>query len=59
MTGIAAAPFVLAAGDPREAIAAAEVFGDRFAPAEYRCELAAIVAERALGSARERAGGNA
>ena len=59
VTGIAAAPFVLAAGDPREAIAGAEVFGDRFAPAEYRRELAAIVAERALGSARERAGANA
>jgi carbon-monoxide dehydrogenase medium subunit len=47
-----------AAGDPSDAIAAAEVFGDRFAPAEYRRELAAIVAERALESARQRAGGN-
>jgi aerobic carbon-monoxide dehydrogenase medium subunit len=59
VTGVAATPFVLAGGDPRDAIAAAEVFGDRFAPAEYRRELAAIVAERALGSARERADGNA
>jgi carbon-monoxide dehydrogenase medium subunit len=59
VTGIAAAPFVLPAGDPRDAIAGADVFGDRFAPAEYRRELAAIVAERALGSARERAGADA
>ena len=59
VTGVAAAPFVLSAGDPREAIAGAEVFGDRFAPEEYRRELAATVAERALEAARERAGANA
>jgi len=55
VTGIGATPFVLSAGDPREAIAAADVFGDAFASAEYRRELAAVVAERALEAARERA----
>jgi carbon-monoxide dehydrogenase medium subunit len=55
VTGVGATPFVLPSGDPREAIAAAEIFGDRFASAEYRRELAAIVAERALATARERA----
>ena len=55
LTGVGATPFVLPDGDPREAIAAAEIFGDRFAPAEYRRELATVVAERALATARERA----
>ena len=55
VTGIGATPFVLSAGDPREAIATADVFGDGFASAEYRRELAAVVAERALEAARERA----
>jgi len=55
VTGVGATPFVLPAGDPREAIAATEIFGDRFASAEYRRELAAVVAERALATAHERA----
>jgi CO/xanthine dehydrogenase FAD-binding subunit len=55
VTGVGTTPFVLPSGDPREAIAAAEIFGDRFASAEYRRELAAVVAERALATARERA----
>ena len=38
-----------------QAIADAEIFGDRFASAEYRRELAAVLAERALATARERA----
>jgi aerobic carbon-monoxide dehydrogenase medium subunit len=50
VTGVGATPFVLA-GD----LAAAEIFGDRFASAEYRRELARVVADRALGAARERA----
>jgi aerobic carbon-monoxide dehydrogenase medium subunit len=55
LTGVGATPFVLADGDPRAAIAAAEIYGDRFASAEYRRELATILAERALAKARERA----
>jgi len=55
LTGVGATPFVLPAGDLREAIAGAEVFGDRFASEEYRRELAVVVADRALASARERA----
>ena len=49
-------PFVLD-GDPQKAIAAAEIFGDRFASEEYRRELALVVARRALASARERSDG--
>ena len=56
LTGVGATPFVLN-GDPREAIAAAEIFGDRFASEEYRRALALVVAERALESARARSGG--
>jgi len=55
LTGVGATPFVLPAGDPSEGIAAAEIFGDHFAPAEYRRALAAVVARRALESARGRA----
>jgi carbon-monoxide dehydrogenase medium subunit len=55
VTGVGATPFVLPAGDPHETVHAAEIFGDRFASAEYRRELAAVVAERALATARERA----
>lgn len=54
LTGVGATPFVLSAGEPRETIAAAEIFGDRFAPEEYRRELAVVVAERALERARAR-----
>ena len=56
VTGVGATPFTLAAGDVREAIAAAEIFGDRFASEEYRRELAIVVAERALVRARQRSG---
>ena len=55
LTGVGATPFVLTA-IRASAIATAEIFGDRFASEEYRRELAAVVAERALASARERAG---
>ena len=53
VTGIGAAPFPLD-GDPVEALAA-DVFGDRFAPLEYRRHLAGVVVERALASATARA----
>jgi carbon-monoxide dehydrogenase medium subunit len=53
LTGVGATPFVLD-GEPHAAIAAAEIFGDRFASAEYRRELAGVVAERALAAARAR-----
>lgn len=54
-TGLGAHPFTLPAGDPREALSSTEIFGDRFAPAEYRRELAAVLAERALSAARKHA----
>jgi aerobic carbon-monoxide dehydrogenase medium subunit len=50
LTGIGATPFVMG-DDLRDA----ELFGDRFASAEYRRELARVVADRALTAARERA----
>ena len=50
VTGVGATPFVLA-GDLEEA----EIYGDRFASAEYRRELARVVSDRALVAARERA----
>lgn len=56
ISGVSATPFVLAAGDARDAITEAEIFGDRFASEEYRRELAVVVAERALARARERRG---
>lgn len=55
LTGVGATPFVLSGDDTSAAIAEAEIYGDRFASAEYRRELAAVVAERALATARERA----
>jgi carbon-monoxide dehydrogenase medium subunit len=55
LTGVGATPFALPEGDPHEAIAAAEIFGDRFASDEYRRDLATVVTERALATARERA----
>jgi aerobic carbon-monoxide dehydrogenase medium subunit len=55
LTGVGATPFVLG-GDPPQAIADVEIFGDRFASEEYRRDLALVVAGRALASARERSG---
>ena len=56
VTGIADRPFLLPAGVAVEdALAAAEVYGDRFAPAEYRRALASVVAGRALAKASARA----
>ena len=54
VTGIGTMPFLLD-GEPDEALAAAEIFGDRFAPAEYRRHLARVVVDRALAAAAARA----
>jgi carbon-monoxide dehydrogenase medium subunit len=50
LTGIGATPFVM--GDD---LTDAEIFGDSFAPAGYRRELARVVADRALTAARKHA----
>ena len=55
LTGVGATPFVLSGADVRSSIAESDMYGDRFASVEYRRELAAVVAERALAVARERA----
>ncbi len=56
VTGVGSTPFLLPADrDPAEALAEAEIFGDRFAPADYRRHLATVVARRALERAGERA----
>ena len=53
MTGVGAHPFLLPAdADPLDALAEAEIYGDRFAPAEYRRHLAGVVVRRALESRR-------
>lgn len=55
-TGVSATPVILPAGsDPRATLREVGVYGDRFASAEYRLELAFVVAGRALARARERA----
>ena len=54
VTGIGTMPFLLD-GEPDEALAAAEILGDRFAPAEYRRHLARVVVDRALAAAAARA----
>lgn len=56
VTGIGAQPFLLdQASDPSAALAATDVFGDDYAPAEYRRQLAAIVVQRAVERAQARA----
>jgi carbon-monoxide dehydrogenase medium subunit len=57
VTGIAGRPFLLEPeeDEPEEALAKTGVTDDRFAPAEYRRHLAAVVVRRALALARERA----
>jgi aerobic carbon-monoxide dehydrogenase medium subunit len=55
LTGIGARPLALAGDGVAEELAAAEVYGDDFASAEYRRHLAAVVARRALDRARKRA----
>jgi carbon-monoxide dehydrogenase medium subunit len=56
VTGIAGTPFLLPDGaEPAATIADAEVFGDRFAPEEYRRHLAVTCTRRATELARTRA----
>jgi carbon-monoxide dehydrogenase medium subunit len=56
VTGVAGAPFLLTSGvSPADALADAEVYGDRFAPEEYRRQLAETCARRATEVARTRA----
>jgi CO/xanthine dehydrogenase FAD-binding subunit len=50
LTGVAATPFLLE-GD----VGDAEMFGDRFAPVEYRRQLARTVVTRAVDTAKARA----
>jgi carbon-monoxide dehydrogenase medium subunit len=53
VTGIATRPFVVS--DHDDPTGDTEVFGDRFAPADYRRRLAIVLVERALERAKERA----
>jgi aerobic carbon-monoxide dehydrogenase medium subunit len=55
VTGVGAQPFLLPAGDPDSAIAEAEIFGDDYAPEEYRRDLVSVLARRALERAAIRA----
>jgi aerobic carbon-monoxide dehydrogenase medium subunit len=56
LTGVADRPLLLSPGhDTADALSEIEIFGDSFAPAEYRRHLAAVVVERALERARVRA----
>jgi aerobic carbon-monoxide dehydrogenase medium subunit len=54
VTGVSAAPFLLD-GDVDEALGRAEMFGDRFAPEDYRRDLARTVVRRAVERAEGRA----
>jgi len=56
VTGVGDKPFLLPDDvDPAAAPAEAEIFGDRFASAEFRRHLAGVVVKRALERARTRA----
>jgi carbon-monoxide dehydrogenase medium subunit len=55
VTGVGAQPVALTGDDPGGALHDVEIFGDDFAPAEYRRHLASVVVSRALESAGIRA----
>ena len=55
LTGITAHAVTVAAEDLESGLGGLDVFGDEFAPAEYRRHLAGVVAGRALERAHERA----
>lgn len=56
VTGLAGTAFVLPEEvDPAAALESTEIFGDRFAPSEYRRRLAVVLVGRALERAAERA----
>lgn len=56
LTGVGARPELLPPGvDPLEAVGSVEMYGDDFAPVEYRRNLAAVVTRRALDRAAARA----
>jgi aerobic carbon-monoxide dehydrogenase medium subunit len=58
VNGVGAHAFLLGDGaDPVASLADAEVYGDRFASAEYRRHLASVVARRAIERAKRRAKG--
>jgi carbon-monoxide dehydrogenase medium subunit len=52
VTGIAARPFLVS--DDDDPVGDTEVFGDRFASADYRRRLATVLVDRALEQAKER-----
>jgi len=58
LTGVGATPFLLE-GDIDDDLAGAEIYGDRFAPEDYRRGLARTVVRRAVERAETRAGEDA
>lgn len=55
VTGIGGQPFLLEGDNPAVELAKASIYGDHFAPEEYRRHLAGVVIRRALERAEERA----
>ena len=53
LTGVGATPLLVANGD-HETLAATEIYGDGFAPADYRRHLAGVLVARALTRAQQR-----
>jgi aerobic carbon-monoxide dehydrogenase medium subunit len=53
LTGVGATPLLVGNGD-QGALAAAEIYGDGFAPADYRRHLAGVLVARALARAQQR-----
>jgi aerobic carbon-monoxide dehydrogenase medium subunit len=55
LTGVGSQPLLVPAGELDTALTQVETYGEAFATAEYRRELAGVVARRALERARDRA----